>query len=188
MITVYPAIDSYILAELFEYKCRRLIKLMQETSLSRVQDVKIVKQKFHDIVRNHQAIYQCFVLIRDILGGITAPGVTVFIPLAATVCVGFVRDFNIGYLLEFLIVIPMCYLLFQSNQRITDLGEIIQDAAYDMDWYEMDKEMNKEYIIFLMKLQRPLEIKTILFVMHKSLFLLMLRNVYSFFTVLIQMN
>ncbi|XP_044760944.1 uncharacterized protein LOC123318398 [Coccinella septempunctata] len=177
MITVYQSIDSYILAELFEYKCRRLIKLMQKTSLSRVQNVKIVKQKFHYIVDNHQEIYQCFVLIRNILGGIIAPGVTIFIPVTANVSVAFMRDFNIGHLEEFLVTITVSYFCMDSSQRIKDLGEIIQGTAYDMDWYEMDKEMNKEFIIFLMKLRRPFEMKAILFVLEKPFFLSV--NLYS---------
>ncbi|XP_044745249.1 uncharacterized protein LOC123307100 [Coccinella septempunctata] len=131
---------------------------------------------------------RCFDLIRDILGGITAPGVTVFIPVTANISVAFMRDFNIGHLQEFLVTIAICYFCIDSSQRIKDLGEIIQGTAYDMDWYEMDKEITKEFIIFLMKLRRPLEIKTILFVLEKPFFLSMLRSMYSFFTLMLKMN
>ncbi|XP_044762277.1 uncharacterized protein LOC123319407 [Coccinella septempunctata] len=171
MITVHQSIDTYFLAELFEYKSLELIKLMQRTSLSRRQSLEIVKQNFHDIVVYQQELYECFRLIRDIIGGIIAPGVTVFIPAAATVSVAFMRDFNIAYLQVFVLTIILCYLCVDSIQRITDLGEIIQETAYGMDWYEMDKKMNNEFIIFLMKLQLPLEIKSFWFVMQKPLYL-----------------
>ncbi|XP_044761690.1 uncharacterized protein LOC123318970 isoform X3 [Coccinella septempunctata] len=141
LITVHQSIDAYILSELFEYKSKQLMELMHNTSLSREQHLGIVKQKLHDIVNYHQQLHECFGLIRDIICGIIAPGVTVFIPAAATQTVYFMR------------------------------GQIIQEAAYGMDWYEMDKEMNKDYIIFLMKLQIPLKMKSILFIIEKPFYL-----------------
>ncbi|XP_044761688.1 uncharacterized protein LOC123318970 isoform X2 [Coccinella septempunctata] len=188
LITVHQSIDAYILSELFEYKSKQLMELMHNTSLSREQHLGIVKQKLHDIVNYHQQLHECFGLIRDIICGIIAPGVTVFIPAAATQTVYFMRDFNIACLQISILTVFIFYICFDSIQRITDLGQIIQEAAYGMDWYEMDKEMNKDYIIFLMKLQIPLKMKSILFIIEKPFYLSMLRSIYSFFMMMLQMN
>ncbi|XP_044762407.1 uncharacterized protein LOC123319473 [Coccinella septempunctata] len=131
---------------------------MQKTSLSREQNVEIVKQKFRDIIDYHQELNLCFVLIRDILGGLSAPGITIFIPITATVTAAFMY------------------------------GETIQEAAYDMNWYEMDRTMRKEYLIFLMNLQRPFEMQSMIFVLKKPMFLAMIRSIYSCVMLLLQMN
>lgn len=44
------------------------------------------------------------------------------------------------------------------------------EAVYDMDWYEMDNRMTKHFILFLMKVQQPSEIKSLLFHVNKPLF------------------
>ncbi|XP_044762378.1 odorant receptor 45b-like isoform X2 [Coccinella septempunctata] len=187
-LVVHLSIDSYIIAKLFEYKCQSLIKLMQKTSLSRVQNLELVKQKFRDIVGYHQDLKLCFDLIRDVLGGLTSPGMICFIPITACYSTAFAKNFNSAYLLEGLLLAVLCYLCFYSWQKIIDLGEIIQEAAYNMDWYDMDKAMNKEYLIFLMKLQRPHELQSVIFVLQMPLFLQVMRSVYSFFMLMYQMN
>ncbi|XP_044761695.1 odorant receptor 67a-like [Coccinella septempunctata] len=161
---------------------------MQKTSLSRVQNLELVKRKFRDIVDCHQDLKLCFDLIQDVLGALTYPAMICFVPITACFSTAFAKDFNKAYLLEGLLLAALCYFNFYSWQTIADLGEIIQEAAYNMDWYDMDKAMNKEYLIFLMKLQRPHELQSAIFVLQMPMFLRLMRSVYSFFMLMYQMN
>lgn len=49
--------------------------------------------------------------------------------------------------------------------------DILAEEAYNMDWYEMDNRLSKDFIFFFMRLQNNKEFKSLFFVLKRPLLL-----------------
>ncbi|XP_044761848.1 uncharacterized protein LOC123319066 [Coccinella septempunctata] len=188
LFLIYPTLNSYVIAELLDYKVKHLIKLIQETSLNRARDIQNIRASFKRIVDYHQEIQECFVLAREIIGVTSIPIVLGAAPFIAALSTSFLLDPNYAHMDELLTIFVLVYLWCDSSQKITDLGGILAEEVYAMDWYEMDVKLKSDFVLFLHKVQQPVEMKSLFFILNKPLLLSLGRSMYSVLMLILNKN
>ncbi|XP_050313776.1 uncharacterized protein LOC126748527 isoform X2 [Anthonomus grandis grandis] len=69
-----------------------------------------------------------------------------------------------------------------SGQRLIDESETIPRIMYNVDWYDFDKELKKNIIIFLIKTQHPMFIQAGHVIMNNKQIVEILKMAYSCYT------
>ncbi|XP_045460588.1 odorant receptor 67a-like [Harmonia axyridis] len=178
----------FFMAEIFEFKVEQLIQLMRETSLNRSQNIDVVRRNFRRIVDYHQDIHECYLMVRELAADLSALIIIGYVPFTAALMVFLITDFNIAHLDEFFIIITNLYMWCTAMQKIFDMGDKLTEGAFEMDWYEMDNRMSKDFVIFFMKLHQPLKIKSLFFDLKKPILVSMMKTMYSTLMLILNTN
>ncbi|XP_045483748.1 uncharacterized protein LOC123689009 [Harmonia axyridis] len=117
--------------------------------------------------------------MKNILSPISNEIIFGYIPFMASCVTLCIKDFNSAYLFEFIISILGIYVWISGAQKISDMDDILAEEAYNMDWYEMDNRLSKDFIFFFMRLQNNKEFKSLFFVLKRPLLLSMMKTMYS---------
>ncbi|XP_045483746.1 uncharacterized protein LOC123689007 [Harmonia axyridis] len=186
IIVVTAPIDTYFFAELYEYKVQQLMKLMRQTSLKREQNINNKRRQLRKIIIHHQEIIECNILMKNIISTISNEIIFGYLPYMASCVTLCIEDFNSAYLFEFILPILGIYVWISGAQKISDMDDILAEEAYNMDWYEMDKRLSKDFIFFFMRLQNNKEFKSLFFVLKRPLLLSMMKTMYSLLMLILQ--
>ncbi|KAL3287661.1 hypothetical protein HHI36_002128 [Cryptolaemus montrouzieri] len=168
-------------------RIRHLRELLSEISdISRLGDTK---QKLNRCIKYHSATIQLVSDLNGCIGVICFPMYIIIPVLLALFGYQVIENRDLAScwnLLGWSSVLTACCML---GQILETESSLLAYTAYELRWYEMDPKLQKTFHIFLTRVQRPLQCKTVSSqVFNNALLLQVYKSFYTFLNYMMRID